>query len=73
MVVDEVSGKAIDQLFHALADPTRRGREQLVRTHPEAVARARHALDQLEAAWRGRADRMADLLAHDPDPHATTS
>ncbi len=41
----------------------RRGREQLVRTDPAAVARARQALDRLETAWRGRVDRMADLLA----------
>ncbi len=41
----------------------RRGREQLVRTDPEAVRRVRRALDQLEASWRDRVDRMADLLA----------
>lgn len=46
----------------------RRGREQLVRTDPDAVRRARQALDQLEAAWRGRVDRMAQLLAQVPDP-----
>ena len=40
----------------------RRGREQLVRTDPEAVRRARRALDRLETAWRGRVGRMADLL-----------
>src|SRR4051812_2071313 len=44
----------------------RRGREQLVRTVPEAVARARRALDDLEATWRGRVDRMSDLLAQPP-------
>jgi DNA-binding transcriptional ArsR family regulator len=44
----------------------RRGREQLVRTDPSAVGRARRALDELDAAWRGRVDRMADLLAHVP-------
>lgn len=44
----------------------RRGREQLVRTDPDAVDLARHALDQLEAAWRGRVDRMTELLAQDP-------
>jgi DNA-binding transcriptional ArsR family regulator len=46
----------------------RRGREQLVRTHPDAVGRARRVLDQLETAWRGRVDRMADLLAQVPEP-----
>ena len=112
MVVDELADEAVDQLFHALADATRRdilrrcgrdepsvsrlaevypmsfaavqkhvavleraglvtkerrGREQLVRTDPDAVLRARQALDQLETAWRGRVDRMSDLLAEGPD------
>lgn len=51
-----------------LVTKERRGREQLVRTDPDAVRRARQALDQLETAWRGRVDRMSDLLAQDPDP-----
>jgi DNA-binding transcriptional ArsR family regulator len=108
MVVDELTEDAVDGLFHALADPTRRdvlrrcaaekpsvsrlaraypmsfaavqkhvavleraglvtkerhGREQLVRTDAGAVARARQALDDLEATWRGRVDRMSALLA----------
>jgi DNA-binding transcriptional ArsR family regulator len=112
MVVDE-QNEAIDELFRALADPTRRdilrrsasgepsvsrlaqaypmsfaavqkhvavleraglvtkerrGREQLVHTDAGAVGRARHALDELEAAWRGRVDRMSDLLAQDSEP-----
>ncbi|MGB2712497.1 MAG: metalloregulator ArsR/SmtB family transcription factor [Conexibacter sp.] len=45
-----------------LVTKARRGREQLVRTDPAAVARAREALDALEATWRGRIDRMTDLL-----------
>jgi DNA-binding transcriptional ArsR family regulator len=44
----------------------RRGREQLVRTDHVAVGRARRVLDELETAWRGRVDRMADLLAQAP-------
>jgi DNA-binding transcriptional ArsR family regulator len=40
----------------------RRGREQLVRTDPDAVGRARHVLDRLETDWRGRVERMDDLL-----------
>ena len=114
MVVDKVPDEAVDHVFHALADATRRdilrrsvrgdssvsrlaeaypmsfaavqkhvavleraglvikkrrGREQLVRTDPEAVHRVRRALDQLEAAWRDRVDRMAGLLAgHQPAP-----
>jgi DNA-binding transcriptional ArsR family regulator len=108
MVVRELTDEAADDLFHALADPTRRdivrrsvagepsvsrlaeaypmsfaavqkhiavleraglvtkqrrGREQFVRTDLDAVGRGRQALDQLETAWRGRVDRMADLLA----------
>ena len=108
MVVSELTEGAVDGLFHALADPTRRdilrrcaadepsvsrlaraypmsfaavqkhvtvlaraglvtkeprGREQLVRTEADAVARARQALDDLEATWRGRVDRMSALLA----------
>jgi DNA-binding transcriptional ArsR family regulator len=113
MVVVELSDEAVDLLFHALADATRRdilrrcvrgeasvsrladaypmsfaavqkhvavleraglvtkerrGREQLVRTDLDAVRQARQALDELEAAWRGRVDRMSHLLAQVPDP-----
>jgi DNA-binding transcriptional ArsR family regulator len=46
----------------------RRGREQLVRTDGDAVAGARRVLEELEAAWRGRVDRMADLLGQVPQP-----
>jgi DNA-binding transcriptional ArsR family regulator len=112
MVVDELPDEAVDRLFHALADTTRRdilrrsgqtglsvsrladgypmsfaavqkhvavleraglvtkqrrGREQLVRTDPDAVHRARLALDQLERTWRGRVERMSHLLAEDPE------
>jgi DNA-binding transcriptional ArsR family regulator len=49
-----------------LVTKQRRGREQLVRTDHEAVARARRTLDELEETWRGRVDRMADLLAEMP-------
>ena len=108
MVVGELTDEAVDELFRALADPTRRdilrrcatgepsvsrlaraypmsfaavqkhvavmeraglvtkerrGREQLVRTDPEAVSRARQTLDELEAAWRGRVERMSDVLS----------
>lgn len=113
MVVDEWAEEAVDQLFHALADATRRdilrrsvrgepsvsrlaedypmsfaavqkhvavleraglvtkerrGREQIVRTDPDAVRRARQALDRLEMAWRGKVDRMSHVLAQSPDP-----
>ncbi|MFE0802936.1 ArsR/SmtB family transcription factor [Streptomyces sp. NPDC058812] len=48
----------------------RRGREQIVRTDPDAVGRARQALDELETAWRGRVERMSHLLAQDTEPDA---
>jgi DNA-binding transcriptional ArsR family regulator len=51
-----------------LVSKTRRGREQLVRTDGDALGRARRMLDELEALWRGRVDRMAELLAETPDP-----
>ena len=45
-----------------------RGREQLVHTDGDAVGRARRALDELEAAWRGRVARMSDVLAQEGGP-----
>ncbi|MGY0055811.1 ArsR/SmtB family transcription factor [Streptomyces sp. LZ34] len=51
-----------------LVTKQRRGREQLVRADPEAIVRARQALDELETAWRGRVNRMSHLLAQDTDP-----
>jgi len=118
MVVDELTDEAVDDLFHALADATRRdilrrsvreepsvsrlaasypmsfaavqkhiavleraglvtkerrGRERIVRSDHEAVRRARRVLDQLETAWRGRVDRMSDLLEEIPDPEDPTT
>jgi DNA-binding transcriptional ArsR family regulator len=117
MVVSELTDEALDHLFHALSDPTRRdilrrsvtgepsvsrlaeaypmsfaavqkhvavleraglitkerrGREQLVRTDPLGVARARHALDRLEAEWRGRVDRMTVVLSEPTEPQDPT-
>jgi len=43
----------------------RRGRELLVRSDRDAVDRARRALDELAEAWRGRVQRMSDLLDAD--------
>jgi DNA-binding transcriptional ArsR family regulator len=45
-----------------LVTKERRGREQLVRTDAAAVGRARRALDELEAVWRGRVERMSGVL-----------
>ena len=46
-----------------LVTKERQGREQLVRTDADAVGRARRVLEELETTWRGRVDRMAELLA----------
>lgn len=46
----------------------RRGREVLVSTEPEALRRAREALDRLESAWRGRVERMSAVLAQELGP-----
>jgi DNA-binding transcriptional ArsR family regulator len=107
MVVDALTDEAVDEVFRALADSTRRdilrrcaggepsvsrladaypmsfaavqkhvavlervglvrkerrGREQIVRTDAGALARARDALDELETIWRGRVDRMSNLI-----------
>jgi len=43
----------------------RAGREQLVRPLVDTIGRARELLDQLEALWRGRIDRMDAILAED--------
>jgi DNA-binding transcriptional ArsR family regulator len=50
-----------------LVTKERRGREQLVRTDPVVFDRARRALEQLEAEWRGRVGRMTELLAQQPE------
>ena len=50
-----------------LVTKQRRGREQLVRGNVDTVRRASQLLDQLEAVWRGRIDRMREILADDPN------
>jgi DNA-binding transcriptional ArsR family regulator len=52
-----------------LVTKQRRGREQLVRTDPDAVWLARQALDHL-AARGGRADRVPSRLAQVPGQRA---
>lgn len=42
---------------------TRRGREQFVQTEIDAVARAQVLLAEFERLWRGRVDRIGDVLA----------
>jgi DNA-binding transcriptional ArsR family regulator len=41
----------------------RTGRRKVVRTNIEALRHARGLLDRYEALWRGRIDRMTDLIA----------
>lgn len=53
-----------------LVTKERRGREQLVRTDGDTVARARRLLDEMEAAWRGRVERMAGLVTPVPPPES---
>ena len=43
----------------------RRGREQLVRGNVETTRRAYRLLEELEAVWQARMDRIGDLLADD--------
>ena len=45
-----------------LVSKTRRGREQIVQAQIDTVRRAMRLLDEYEALWRVRLDRMAALL-----------
>ena len=49
-----------------LVTKRRHGREQLVTGNIESVRRVSGLLDELEAVWRARIDRMGELLADDP-------
>jgi DNA-binding transcriptional ArsR family regulator len=46
-----------------LVTKERLGRRKLVRTDIETLRLARGLLDEYEALWRGRIDRMTDLIA----------
>ncbi|WP_372338071.1 ArsR/SmtB family transcription factor [Microbacterium sp. MPKO10] len=50
-----------------LVTKRRQGREQMVRGNPEAVRRAARLLDEYEAIWRGRIDRMHDIINDDDE------
>ena len=43
----------------------RKGREQLVRGNVDTMRRAYRLLEELEAVWKGRMDRIGALLADD--------
>ena len=47
----------------ALVTKQRKGREQLVRGNVDTVRKAYRLLEQLEAVWRGRIDRIGEILA----------
>ena len=46
-----------------LVTKQRTGRRKVVRTNIEGLRLARGLLDQYEALWRGRIDRMTDLIS----------
>ena len=53
-----------------LVTKNRHGREQRVVGRPEAIRLARALLDEYEALWLGRLERMGELL--DDNPGGTT-
>ncbi|WP_461187851.1 ArsR/SmtB family transcription factor [Arthrobacter sp. Z4-13] len=46
----------------SLVTKEKRGREQIVRGSHEGLQKARLLLDEYEAIWRQRVDRIADIL-----------
>ena len=46
-----------------LVSKRRNGREQLVRGNVDTMRNAHRLLDQLEAVWTGRIDRIGEMLA----------
>jgi DNA-binding transcriptional ArsR family regulator len=46
-----------------LVSKERLGREQIVHAETDALRRAHQALDQLESLWRGRVERIDEILA----------
>ncbi len=51
-----------------LVTKERTGRRKLVRTNIEGLRLARGLLDEYEALWRGRIDRMTDLISRTEEP-----
>ncbi|MGM7777071.1 ArsR/SmtB family transcription factor [Arthrobacter sp. KNU-44] len=47
----------------SLITKEKRGREQIVRGNHDGLQKARQLLDEYEAIWRQRVDRIADILA----------
>ena len=50
-----------------LVTKERSGRRKVVRTNPERLRVARRLLDQYEELWRGRIDRMTELVTTEPE------
>ena len=53
-----------------LVTKQRIGRRKVVRTNVLGLAVARRLLDRYEELWRGRFDRMTDLIADTKETHA---
>ncbi|PTT70682.1 ArsR/SmtB family transcription factor [Arthrobacter sp. HMWF013] len=49
----------------SLVTKEKRGREQIVRGNHEGLQKARRLLDEYDAIWRQRAERIADILAEE--------
>jgi len=49
-----------------LVTKRRHGRQQLVSGNVDTVRRASRLLDELEAVWRGRLERFAEILTEGP-------
>ena len=52
-----------------LVTKERSGRRKVVRTNIEGLRLARGLLDEYEALWRGRIDRMTDLISRSKEVH----
>jgi len=52
-----------------LVTKQRIGRRKVVRTNLEQLRIVRRLLDQYEELWRGRVDRMRDLIDHAKEAH----
>ena len=53
-----------------LVTKKRTGRRKVVRTNMEGLRLARSLLDQYEALWRGRVERMTDLITRGKETRA---
>ena len=49
-----------------LVSKERNGRRKVVRTNLEGLLQTRRLLDQYEELWRGRIERMTDLVTENP-------